>query len=110
LLQKTFHEEAAMPVIAADFCSVYGPVESWRYGRSLGIDPIGPISACSFNCVYCQLGEIEQPTDERQLFIPTAQILADLQAFAPWAGIESGRHFAARENFDAEASWRVDEW
>lgn len=84
-MQKTFHEEAAMPVIASDFCSVYGPVESWRYGRSLGIDPIGPISACSFNCVYCQLGEIEQPTDERQLFIPTAQILADLQAFAPWA-------------------------
>jgi wyosine [tRNA(Phe)-imidazoG37] synthetase (radical SAM superfamily) len=66
------------------FISVYGPVQSWRFGRSLGIDPIGPISTCSFNCVYCQLGEIEVCTAERQIFIPTEQIIQDLQAFAPW--------------------------
>lgn len=66
------------------FRSVYGPVESWRYGRSLGIDPIGPISTCSFNCVYCQLGEIEHRIAQRQVFVPTQQIQADLQAFAPW--------------------------
>lgn len=68
----------------ASFSSVYGPVKSWRYGRSLGIDPIGPISTCSFNCVYCQLGEIEQKNLDRALFIPTEQILADLEHFAPW--------------------------
>jgi len=68
----------------ASFSSVYGPVKSWRYGRSLGIDPIGPISTCSFNCVYCQLGEIEQKNPDRALFIPTEQILADLEHFAPW--------------------------
>jgi len=66
------------------FNSVYGPVNSWRYGRSLGIDPIGPVSTCSFNCVYCQLGEIVDKTRDRRIFIPTAQILADLQPFAPW--------------------------
>ncbi len=66
------------------FNSVYGPVKSWRYGRSLGIDPIGPVSTCSFNCVYCQLGEIVDKTSERRIFIPTAQILEDLQPFAPW--------------------------
>lgn len=66
------------------FASVYGPVVSWRYGMSLGIDPIGPVSTCSFNCAYCQLGEIEVKTKERQLFIPTEQIRADLQPFAPW--------------------------
>lgn len=66
------------------FTAVYGPVNSWRYGRSLGIDPIGPISTCSFNCVYCQLGEIEHPTADRQIFIPTDKILQDLQKFAPW--------------------------
>lgn len=64
--------------------SVYGPVKSWRYGCSLGIDPIGLVSTCSFNCVYCQLGEIEVKTQERQVFIPTAQILQDLDSFAPW--------------------------
>lgn len=67
-----------------NFTSVYGPVKSWRYGRSLGIDPIGPISVCSFNCVYCQLGEIEQKTQNRAVFIPTQKILQDLQNFAPW--------------------------
>lgn len=64
------------------FSSVYGPVASWRYGRSLGIDPIGRVSVCSFDCVYCQLGEIEDRTRERRVFVPTARILQDLRAFA----------------------------
>lgn len=66
------------------FSSVYGPVRSWRFGRSLGIDPIGPVSTCTFNCVYCQLGEIESQSCQRQIFIPTQQIQQDLQALAPW--------------------------
>lgn len=66
------------------FCAVYGPVRSWRYGVSLGIDPIGAISTCSFDCVYCQLGEIEQKTRDRQLFQPTLRILEELHHFAPW--------------------------
>lgn len=68
----------------APFQTVYGPVKSWRYGTSLGIDPIGPISTCSFDCVYCQLGEIEQWVGDRHLFIPTDRIRADLEPFAPW--------------------------
>jgi wyosine [tRNA(Phe)-imidazoG37] synthetase (radical SAM superfamily) len=68
----------------ATFHAVYGPVESWRYGRSLGIDPIGRVSTCSFNCVYCQLGDIEHQIAQRKVFVSTAQIQADLQLFAPW--------------------------
>ena len=34
----------------------YGPVSSWRYGRSLGIDVTTPPKKCTYNCVYCQLG------------------------------------------------------
>ena len=64
------------------FSSVYGPVASWRYGRSLGIDPIGPVSACSFDCVYCQLGEIEEKTRDRRIFVATSRILRDLRAVA----------------------------
>jgi wyosine [tRNA(Phe)-imidazoG37] synthetase (radical SAM superfamily) len=67
------------------FKTVYGPVTSWRYGQSLGIDPIGAVSTCSFNCIYCQLGEIEQLSGDRRLFIPTDQILQELEPFAPWA-------------------------
>jgi len=66
------------------FCSVYGPVRSWRYGLSLGIDPVGAVSTCSFDCVYCQLGEIEQKTRDRQVFLPTLRILEELHHFAPW--------------------------
>jgi len=64
------------------FNSVYGPVKSWRFGRSLGIDPIGSPSTCSFNCVYCQLGEIQNPTCSRQIFIPTQTIQRDLRSFS----------------------------
>jgi wyosine [tRNA(Phe)-imidazoG37] synthetase (radical SAM superfamily) len=70
------------------FSSVYGPVASWRYGRSLGIDPIGPVSACSFDCVYCQLGVIEEKTRERRIFVPTSQILRDLHAL-PAADVDA---------------------
>lgn len=67
------------------FCSVYGPVQSWRFGQSLGIDPIGAVSTCSFHCAYCQLGQIDVKTCDRQIFVSTQQIYNDLQAFAPWA-------------------------
>jgi wyosine [tRNA(Phe)-imidazoG37] synthetase (radical SAM superfamily) len=63
------------------FNAVYGPVKSWRYGRSLGIDPIGNISTCSFNCVYCQLGEIENKTNERTIYVSTEKILSELTEF-----------------------------
>jgi wyosine [tRNA(Phe)-imidazoG37] synthetase (radical SAM superfamily) len=62
-----------------NFSSVYGPVKSWRYGRSLGIDPIGAISSCSFSCAYCQLGKIQYQTLERHEFISTEAIASDLR-------------------------------
>ena len=67
--------------------SVYGPVVSWRYGNSLGIDPIGAISTCSYNCIYCQLGEIQQKTIKRALFVTTEQILSDLQQ-SDWQNVD----------------------
>lgn len=71
------------------FSSVYGPVQSWRFGRSLGIDPIGVVSTCSFNCIYCQLENIQKHTSQRQIFVPTAQILHDLQAIASWEYVDA---------------------
>ncbi len=37
--------------------SVYGPVPSWRLGRSLGIDVVLQPKKCTLDCVYCQLGK-----------------------------------------------------
>ncbi|NQY78806.1 MAG: radical SAM protein [Candidatus Caenarcaniphilales bacterium] len=59
---------------------IYGPVVSWRSGTSLGIDPIGPVSTCSFNCSYCQLGKIQNITRERKIYVPTADVISDLDA------------------------------
>jgi wyosine [tRNA(Phe)-imidazoG37] synthetase (radical SAM superfamily) len=58
---------------------VYGPVSSWRSGTSLGIDPIGAVSTCSFNCSYCQLGQIQNVTRERKIYVKTELIIEDLE-------------------------------
>lgn len=62
--------------------SVYGPVKSWRVGASLGIDLLLETSTCSFNCIYCQLGDIQLKTSERKIYVPTAQIEHDLKRSA----------------------------
>lgn len=59
---------------------VYGPVKSWRTGTSLGIDTVGEISTCSFNCSYCQLGKIQKVTQEIKTYVPSEFIFEDMQA------------------------------
>ena len=61
--------------------TVYGPVKSWRFGNSLGIDPIFNISTCSFDCVYCQLGKIQVVTSTPAQFISSAKLDLDLTEF-----------------------------
>jgi len=34
----------------------YGPINSRRFGLSLGVNPLGPDKVCSFDCRYCDLG------------------------------------------------------
>ncbi len=60
--------------------SIYGPVKSWRLGRSLGVDVLCVDSICSFECVYCQLGKINRVTTDRAVFVSTDRIVADLLA------------------------------
>lgn len=62
-----------------NYNSVYGPVNSWRYGKSLGIDVICDESTCSFNCIYCQLGNILHLISERKIFISTKQVIEDFK-------------------------------
>ncbi len=67
--------------------TVYGPVNSWRFGRSLGIDPILHHSTCSFNCIYCQLGAIQQVTLQQKVYVPTDCVRQDL-ARVDWPGVD----------------------
>ncbi|MBK8146825.1 MAG: radical SAM protein [Acidobacteria bacterium] len=59
--------------------SIYGPVKSWRLGRSLGVDVLCIDSICSFECVYCQLGKINRVTAKRGVFVKTEKVIADLR-------------------------------
>ncbi len=60
---------------------VYGPVSSWRLGRSLGVDLIcqeeGKV--CSFDCVYCSLGKTTELTTKRRVFVPTELVAQELK-------------------------------
>jgi wyosine [tRNA(Phe)-imidazoG37] synthetase (radical SAM superfamily) len=61
--------------------AIYGPVPSWRLGRSLGIDLLpGQGKTCSFDCVYCQLGRTTYFAVERQEFVETERLRSELDA------------------------------
>ncbi len=64
--------------------TVYGPVPSWRLGRSLGVDPVcAREKTCSFDCVYCQLGRTIHKTDQRRIFVSTKDVARDLEQILP---------------------------
>lgn len=57
--------------------SVFGPVPSRRLGRSLGIDTI-PAKACSYSCVYCQLGRTCSVQNARRRFCRPETLAAEV--------------------------------
>lgn len=61
--------------------TIYGPIKSWRFGQSLGVDPLFSTSICSFNCIYCQLGHIQKITTEIKDYVSTEKVIRDYQDF-----------------------------
>ncbi len=60
---------------------IYGPVSSWRLGRSLGIDPITSLrKVCTFDCVYCQAEKTEVFSAIREVFVPTDVLIHELRS------------------------------
>jgi len=64
--------------------TIYGPVPSWRFGRSLGIDVVVSPKTCSFDCIYCQLGrtinKLAKPSPN--LCIDEEDVLRDLEDYS----------------------------
>ncbi len=56
----------------------YGPVPSRRLGFSLGIDII-PFKTCTFDCIYCQLGETTSKTARRLEYTPAQDIVDEIR-------------------------------
>lgn len=62
--------------------TVFGPVSSWRFGRSVGVDPVCQ-NVCSFNCIYCQVGPTLNKTIQNDVFISIDRIEEDLKRVLP---------------------------
>jgi len=63
---------------------IYGPVSSYRLGRSLGIDILSqPEKICTFGCIYCQLGSEVRYVKERRVYVKTEDILSQLAEILP---------------------------
>jgi len=59
---------------------IYGPVPSWRLGRSLGVDLLpGDGKTCSFDCIYCQLGRTARRLTQRAEFVPLDTVRRELE-------------------------------
>lgn len=56
---------------------LFGPVNSRRLGRSLGIDLL-PFKTCSLDCIYCECGWSTTRTLERREWVPTDAVLDEL--------------------------------
>ncbi len=68
---------------------VYGPVSSWRYGKSLGINVLGKTKRiCTFSCIYCELGPFSIKEmkslycSERRVFVEREKILEEFIKFS----------------------------
>lgn len=58
--------------------TVFGPVPSRRFGRSLGVDVI-PRKLCTLDCVYCEVGRTDKRGLARREYIPTDLIIRELR-------------------------------
>ena len=56
---------------------VFGPVNSRRLGRSLGVDLV-PLKTCPLDCVYCEAKATTDLTMERKEYVPVDTVLAEL--------------------------------
>ncbi len=57
---------------------IFGPVNSRRFGRSLGVDLSPAIKQCNFDCLYCELAPAA-PLPKQQSVIEPHLIIKELQ-------------------------------
>ncbi len=57
---------------------IFGPVNSRRFGTSLGIDLSPQTKQCNFDCLYCELAPA-QPLQQQNYVVPLETILKELR-------------------------------
>ena len=69
--------------MAKNYKYIYGPVSSWRLGLSLGVDLLSEEKKiCSFDCLYCQVGQDASYETERKIYAPTEEVIKELKGFS----------------------------
>ena len=56
---------------------VYGPINSRRLGKSLGVDLIVP-KVCPLDCIYCEARATTELTMERREYVDVNEVLAEI--------------------------------
>ena len=59
---------------------LFGPVPSRRLGISLGVDVVKS-KTCNLNCVYCECGATTNLTNERQEYVASGEIIAEIKDY-----------------------------
>lgn len=62
------------------FRHLYGPVPSRRLGWSLGVDLV-PHKICTYDCIYCQIGNTTDKTLVRREYAPVKEVLEEVRRF-----------------------------
>ncbi|EMX9836317.1 radical SAM protein [Campylobacter coli] len=57
---------------------LFGPINSRRFGRSLGIDLSPSKKQCNFDCVYCEL-EAQKPQEKQDEIVNVEEIILEVQ-------------------------------
>ena len=57
---------------------LFGPINSRRFGRSLGIDLSPSKKQCNFDCVYCEL-EAQKPQEKQDEIVSVEEIMLEVQ-------------------------------
>lgn len=59
--------------------TLFGPVPSRRFGRSLGID-LFSTKTCTFNCIYCEVGESD-PVLKQSGQVPAGEVVGEVSDY-----------------------------
>ncbi|RJP28007.1 MAG: radical SAM protein [Candidatus Omnitrophota bacterium] len=57
---------------------IYGPIKSRRIGTSLGIS-LTERKICSFDCIYCQVGNTTHKTAQRKEYVAVNDVISELK-------------------------------
>ncbi|ECQ1421574.1 radical SAM protein [Campylobacter coli] len=57
---------------------LFGPINSRRFGRSLGIDLSPSKKQCNFDCVYCEL-EAQKPQEKQDEIVSVEEIILEVR-------------------------------